>query len=260
MRYALLLHFIGENYHGWQVQTRAVSVQGELEKKLYLLNSEQPVRIHGCGRTDTGVHASFFVAHVELNQKVNCKTFMFKLNNMLPNDIAVHQVIPVTQTFHSRFSAISRSYTYYISKTKNAYLQPITAYYNQNFDVDKMNAACEELLRYSDFASFCKAGAQNKTTLCTVEHAKWHQSNDLLVFEICADRFLRNMVRAIVGTLLEVGLGKLSLKQFKEVIEARDRRVAGFSVPGRGLHLSYVEYPAAHLTSFKPLTNPIPDA
>lgn len=260
MKYALLLHYNGEKYHGWQVQNAAVSVQGTIETQISKLQGNQRVRVHGCGRTDTGVHAQYYVAHIEVSNSVNCETLRFKLNNMLPKDIAVAQAVPVYQNFHSRFSALSRSYTYYISREKNAYLGSFSAFYKDDFDIDQMNAACAVLLSHNDFASFCKAGAQNKTTLCAVEHAGWRWFGNLLVFEITADRFLRNMVRAIVGTMLEVGTGKLSIREFNEVILAKDRRVAGYSVPGRGLHLSHVEYPAAYLPRFKSIPNTVPHA
>lgn len=260
MRYALLLHYNGGKYHGWQVQKAAVSVQGTLEAQLAKLQGNQPVRVHGCGRTDTGVHAQYFVAHFESQIKMNCNTLQFKLNNMLPADIAVYQIVPVYPGFHARFTALSRSYTYFITREKSAYLSPFTAFYKDDFDTDLMNAACAVLLKHSDFASFCKAAAQNKTTLCTVEHAHWRAFGNLLVFEITADRFLRNMVRAVVGTLLEVGAGRLSIAEFNNVILAKDRRKAGYSVPGRGLHLSHVEYPSAYLTGFTSIPNSIPHA
>lgn len=260
MKYALLLHYNGGNYHGWQVQKTAVSVQGTLEDRLSQLHGNCPVRVHGCGRTDTGVHAKYFVAHIEVENELNCRVLRFKLNNMLPADVAVYKVVPVYGDFHARFSALSRSYTYYITREKNAYLAAFTAFYKDEFQVDQMNAACRVLLQHKDFASFCKAGAQNKTTLCAVEHAHWRTCDNLLVFEITADRFLRNMVRAVVGTMLEVGTGRLSITEFNNVILAKDRRKAGYSVPGRGLHLSHVEYPAAYLPAFKPIPNTVPHA
>lgn len=242
-RYVLKLAYNGTNYHGWQMQDNAHTVQSEITEKLSLLLKEQ-ICITGCGRTDTGVHASEFFAHFDIdNLCYSEKDLLHKLNNFLPEDIVIYELFHVSSDFHTRFSAISRTYSYYISQIKNPFKLSTSYYFNVNLDVDAMNKACGYLLAYTDFTSFSKLHTQTATNNCRIEMAGFEIVDKELVFTITADRFLRNMVRAIVGTLIEIGKGKLSAEAMKKVIEAKDRSGAGYSVPAHGLFLEKVVYP-----------------
>ena len=242
-RYFLQCSYKGTNYHGWQVQPNAVSVQEVLEKALSTLLRE-PVSVIGAGRTDTGVHASYFVLHFELEQAFSPQfDLVYKLNSFLPEDIAVQNVWPVSNEAHARFSALSRTYRYFIVNKKNPFVNETAHRYLKPLDVQKMNEAAKILLEYTDFTSFSRLHTDVKTNNCKIYHALWTEENNQLTFEIKADRFLRNMVRAIVGTLLEVGKGKLSLEGFRQIIERKDRSAAGASAPAKGLFLVDIEYP-----------------
>ena len=242
-RYVLKLAYNGTNYHGWQMQDNAHTIQSEITKKLSLLLKEQ-ISITGCGRTDTGVHASEFFAHFDIDDlSYPEKDLLHKLNNFLPEDIVIYELFHVSSDFHTRFSAISRTYSYYISQIKNPFKLSTSYYFNVNLDVDAMNKACGYLLAYTDFTSFSKLHTQTATNNCRIEMAGFEIVDKELVFTITADRFLRNMVRAIVGTLIEIGKGKLSAEAMKKVIEAKDRSGAGYSVPAHGLFLEKVVYP-----------------
>lgn len=243
MRYFIFLAYDGTEYHGWQYQPNAMSVQQRLQEALSVL-LDGDVSCVGAGRTDTGVHARMMVAHFDTDEAVDTDRLVFKLNGLLPSDISVYRVVPVLADAHARFSALSRRYRYYISLRKDPFNVRYVArmYYTLDFDV--MNRAAALLLRYDDFGSFCKAHSDNKTNICHVTQAIWmRQDEDVYCFEITADRFLRNMVRAIVGTLLDVGRGKITLGQFEEVIQSSDRCVAGDSVPAQGLFLEEISYP-----------------
>ncbi|PLX14481.1 MAG: tRNA pseudouridine(38-40) synthase TruA [Marinilabiliales bacterium] len=241
-RYFLKLAYNGADFHGWQVQDNAHSVQAEITDKLKLMLKED-LHIVGCGRTDTGVHASMFYAHFDINSEIrNVKDFIYKLNSFLSRSIVIYDLFKVDNEMHARFDAKSRTYKYYISPLKNPFKDEFSYQYFPKLDVDAMNQAAEKLFEYTDFTSFSKLHTQTNTNNCRIAHAKWEYENEMLVFTITADRFLRNMVRAIVGTLLEVGNLKMSTAEFQKVIELKDRSKAGFSVPAKGLFLHDIRY------------------
>ena len=219
-------------------------MQAELEKALATLLKEDIITT-GAGRTDTGVHASFFVAHFDSSKK-NLQwdqSLVFSLNEILPNDISIKEIVAVAPEAHARFSAISRTYQYYISRAKNPFSIETSWLYKGNLDIDKIKLASDQLIAYTDFSSFCKSGTETKTNNCKIFLASWEEKENQLVFTIRADRFLRNMVRAIVGTLIEVGRGKITQDEFAEIIESRNRSAAGPSAPPLGLILTNIEYP-----------------
>lgn len=243
-RYFIQLSYKGTNYHGWQVQPNAITVQEVLNKALStILNQE--VNVVGCGRTDTGVHASDFMAHFDLNEvrDVQGEKLVFRLNRFLPYDIAVKDLFLVKPEAHTRFDALSRTYQYFITKDKNPFRSESHWRMMHELDVAKMNQAAKLMFDYDDFTSFSKLHTDAKTNNCKIYKAEWEDRGDELVFTVSADRFLRNMVRAIVGTLVEVGRGKLDMDGFRQVIESKNRCNAGTSVPGHGLFLCEIEYP-----------------
>ncbi len=242
MRYFIELSYNGKKYHGWQNQPNAISVQQVLEKALSTLLRSK-TSILGAGRTDAGVHAKQMYAHFDTDVVFDRSELVGKLNSFLPKDVAISEIHPVKTDAHARFDATGRTYEYWIVTEKNPFHNQSAYLVYKKLDVDLMNAAAKELFKYEDFKSFSKTHTDVKTYICTIEKAVWEQRNEVLVFTIRADRFLRNMVRAIVGTLLEVGLGKLSIKEFKQIIESRDRNNAGTSVPGKALYLTAVTYP-----------------
>jgi len=244
IRYFLKLAYRGTAYHGWQVQENAHTVQAEINEKLSTLLGE-PVNVVGCGRTDTGVHAREFYAHFEVAQPIRWKVkdFVFKLNRFLPHDIAVYFLKEGPNDLHARFSATSRTYRYYISQRKDPFSRDLSMEYTGHLNMEAMQEAASYLKNYTDFTSFSKLHTQTATNNCKIQEAFWATEGSYLVFTITADRFLRNMVRAIVGTLLEIGKGKMKATDIKTVIEARDRSRAGFSVPAQGLFLEQVNYP-----------------
>lgn len=242
MRYFIYLSFDGTNYHGWQIQPNAVSVQQCLNKALStLLRAE--TEVVGAGRTDAGVHAHCMVAHFDCLQSVDCSWLSDKLNRLLPQDISVQKVVPVIPTAHARFDALSRTYHYWIYTKKNPFARHYATRVTYSLDFDKMNEASAYLLKVDDFTSFSKLHTDVKTNICEVYAAQWTQMEpDLWMFEIKANRFLRNMVRAVVGTLLEVGRGRLTLADFKNIIASKNRCAAGDSMPGNALSLVDIEY------------------
>ncbi len=241
-RYFIQLSYDGTAYHGWQIQPNGISVQETVERALSVV-AREAVAVTGAGRTDAGVHASFYIAHFDVeNQNLDNDKIIHNLNCLLPADIAVHRLFKVPSEAHARFSALSRTYKYYIVKTKDPFLRQYAAKEARIPDLDRMNEAARKLFGYDDFTSFSRLGTDVKTNNCKVDLAEWVDEGHRLVFTIRADRFLRNMVRAIVGTLLEVGFGKLSIEGFCKVIEARDRRAAGASVPAKGLFLVDIGY------------------
>lgn len=243
MRYFIQLAYNGTRFHGWQVQPNAITVQEVLTKAISIITREQ-VEVVGAGRTDTGVHASFYVAHFELQKELADEAKMcFKLNSFLNDDIRIDRIFKVDSEMHARFSAESRTYHYYLSEKKEPFRQEVIAFTPYKLDVDAMNKAAICIMDYIDFTSFSKLHTDVKTNNCKVMKAEWQRVDGVLVFEITADRFLRNMVRAIVGTLLEVGRGKLSVSGFCEIIEAKDRGLAGASAVPGGLFLSNISYP-----------------
>jgi tRNA pseudouridine38-40 synthase len=244
-RYFIELSFKGTEYHGWQSQPNAISVQQIIEEAFGLLIKEN-IRITGAGRTDTGVHASYFVAHFNTGTELikPYRETVRKLNHMLPRDIAVFSIFPVSGNAHSRFSALSRTYKYFISKRKDPFRHETSCFISGTPDLEEMNRAAGELFNHRDFGSFARTNTDVRTNICTIMHAGWEEYDDTLVFTIKANRFLRNMVRAIVGTMLKIGYGKLSVEEFRKIIEARDRRRAGTSALAQGLILTEIEYPS----------------
>ncbi len=243
-RYFLHISYNGKAYHGWQIQNNALSVQAVLNQKISIALQEN-IYVVGAGRTDTGVHAEFYMLHFDTQKEISDKAgFIDKINKLLPQDIAAYQIYDVPADANTRFDAVSRSYEYRISLKKNPFLTDFAWYYRFNLDIELMNQAAGLLLNYDDFTSFSKTGTQVKTNICKIYEAKWfYTEKSVLVFRIKADRFLRNMVRAITGTLIDVGKGKISVNDFKKIIEDKNRSSAGFSVPAHGLFLTDIEYP-----------------
>ncbi len=240
-RYFLYLAYDGTDYHGWQIQPNGNSVQAELNKALTTLLRE-PTAVVGAGRTDAGVHAKKMVAHFD-GAIDNLDLFMQKLNGILPNNIAILDIKKVTPDAHARFSALSRQYEYHICTEKNPFLEQFAQRIPADTDFEAMNRAARHLLDYSDFTSFSKLHTDNKTNICNVTFAEWRQYDNRWIFTIEANRFLRNMVRAIVGTLLSVGRGKISENDFCAIIEAKNRGAASASASAKGLFLTDVIYP-----------------
>lgn len=242
MRFFIQLSYNGTNYHGWQIQPNATSVQETLTKALNVVLNEKNIVIMGAGRTDTGVHASKMFAHFDYEKEIDSKTVVHKLNSYLPKDIAVSEIISVDENAHARFDAKQRTYEYKINLTKNVFLDELSWYYNKELDVEAMNDAASLLMEFIDFQCFSKVHTDVNTFNCAITQAFWKKENDQLIFTISADRFLRNMVRSIVGTLVNVGLGKISKTDFQKIIESKDRKKAGFSVPACGLYLTEIKY------------------
>lgn len=242
MRYFITLSYDGTRYHGWQIQPNGDSIQQELQKALSTL-LRQPVEVVGAGRTDTGVHAKMMVAHFDWEEPLDEKQLSYKLNKLLPQDIAVQEVRQVADDMHARFSAISRTYHYYIHTRKDPFLQAYSWQIPFALDFEKMNEAAKVLLEYKDFTSFSKVNTDTKTNLCDLKEAYWEEvAEGQWRFTITANRFLRNMVRAIVGTLVEVGRGRTGIEEMRQIIEAKDRCQAGESVPGKALFLVDIKY------------------
>lgn len=242
MRYFITLSYDGTNYHGWQVQPGADSVQARLNDALSKLLGGN-VECVGAGRTDAGVHASMMVAHFDTERELDCEQFAFRMNRIVPRDIAVQKVDKVSDEMHARFRATSRTYNYYVYTRKNPYRRHYAVQLHFEPDYAAMNDAASVLLETEDFTSFSKVNNDQKTNICNVTRAEWVQvEDDLWRFEITANRFLRNMVRAVVGTLLEVGRGKMSKEEFCRVISQKDRCSAGESVPGNALFLVDIKY------------------
>lgn len=248
-------------YHGWQRQPNAVTVQQTIEEALSTL-LRQPTTIMGAGRTDTGVHALMMYAHVDVAEsavanssvrdshrdeeqsgKADLENLTYKLNNLLPASIAIQGIFPVADDAHTRFDAISRSYIYKLSPIKNPFTEDKVYYYRPSLSLEKMNAAAQILLDYKDFECFSKAHTDVRTYLCDITHAGWQIVGNEWHFTITADRFLRNMVRAIVGTLIEIGRGKQPPEWMHEVLQSKNRAVAGASAPAHGLYLQHIRYP-----------------
>lgn len=244
-RYFIRLNYNGARYNGWQMQRNALSVQEVVTRALCDILAKE-VSLVGCGRTDTGVHAREFFAHFDLPQpltKNRMERLAFRLNRYLPPDIAVQSVFRVDPFLHARYNAISRTYRYYIHTEKDPFMENISWFIFGGLDVPLMNEAAKILTMTSDFTSFAKLHSASKTNNCRVSTASWEQQAHRLVFTITADRFLRNMVRAIVGTLVRLGQHKIGLPEFLSVIEGKDRSLAGSSAPAHGLFLERVEYP-----------------
>lgn len=242
-RYFLRLSFKGTNYSGWQIQENAISVQEKLNQALSLILDED-IQSVGCGRTDTGVHAKQFYAHFDCSDiPLDTGKIIYQLNAVLPYDISIAELIPVTKDAHARFDATSRTYEYFIAGNKNPFWKDFAMHGFMNPDPDLMNKACSHLFRYNDFTSFSKSNTQVKTNICSITEAQWVVKGDMMIFTISADRFLRGMVRAIVGTMLDIGTRKIEPDEIAAIIECKNRKEAGSSVPACGLFLSKVEYP-----------------
>ena len=243
-RYFIFISYKGTSYHGWQLQPNSVTVQKILDNALSVVLSED-ISTTGAGRTDTGVHALVFCAHFDSHSPdlAEKKNLIFRLNRLLPGDISVNAVRRVLTDANARYSAVSRTYRYYISRIKDPFFNSSSWFLHGNIDIEVMNQACRILFNHSDFTSFSRLHSGSKTNICKIYDAGWKEQDGRLVFTIRADRFLRNMVRAIVGTMVEIGFSKISLEEFEKIIQARDRCRAGRSAPARGLFLSDIEYP-----------------
>lgn len=251
MRYFIKLAYNGTFYHGWQIQPNAPSVQETLNKAFsVILNSE--INLMGAGRTDTGVHAKEMYAHFDFEIPFDIVSLIHKLNSYLPKDIVIYDIIIVPDEAHTRFDAAKRTYEYHINTFKDAFLQEQSWYFHQKLDLDLMNEAAALLLKHTNFQCFSKVNTDVNTFDCTIFEAYWtrvrteqngaKKENYKLIFTISANRFLRNMVRSIVGTLINIGLHKISLHDFEMIIESKNREKAGFSVPAHGLYLTKIEY------------------
>jgi len=245
-RYFIIISFKGTSYCGWQLQPNTVTVQKVLDEALSTIMREN-ISTTGAGRTDSGVHASFFCAHFDsaksdLDKREN---LIHRLNRYLPSDIAINNIRKVVTSAHARYSAISRTYRYFISRNKDPFYEGTSWLIagGIRIDIDSMNRACNILMQHSDFTSFSRLHSNAKTNICKIYSAEWVESGNMLVFTIRADRFLRNMVRAIVGTMIDVGTEKISLDDFQKIILSKDRCKAGKSAPAKGLFLTEIEYP-----------------
>jgi len=256
MRYFVTFSYDGSRYHGWQIQPNGDSVQARLQWALSLL-LRRDITVTGAGRTDAGVHARMMVAHFDLiplsterssltaddKEEIDGVQLAYKLNKLLPRDIAVSRVERVPDDLHARFSATSRMYRYYLHTVKDPFLSNTSCELHYPLDFNKMNQAAKVLMEYQDFGAFCKAHADVKTTLCHVTVAEWHQTSPTSwYFEIRANRFLRNMVRAVVGTLIDVGRGRVTLSDFRKIVEGKKRTEAGESMPAHALFLEDITY------------------
>ncbi len=242
MRYFIELQYDGEAYCGWQRQPEQSTVQGTIEEALSKL-LRKSTEIVGAGRTDTGVNASFYIAHFDTEMEIDCDHITHKLNAMLAQDIAIKRIYQVDDNLHARFDAIEREYTYLLSPVKSPFRRHSAWICYYQLDIEKMNEAAKVLLKTEDFTTFAKLNSNNKTNICHVSHAEWVVENDgTLRFTIRADRFLRNMVRSIVGTLVDVGRGRYSVAEFAEIVASRDLSRASSGAPPQGLFLSNVKY------------------
>jgi tRNA pseudouridine38-40 synthase len=244
MRYFVEIAYDGSKYHGWQIQPNGNTVQAELDRALSVICAEQ-IQSLGCGRTDTGVHATQFYAHFDCQRELH-EANLQNINALLPRDIAAKSLHHVDPGAHARFDASERGYQYFMHFEKDPFLEQRSFQFNSRFGLDlpAMNRCAALLLLEEDFASFCKSNSGSSTTICKLMLAEWSElPNGQLRFDIRADRFLRNMVRAIVGTLLDVGLGKISQDEFVHIIKQKNRSFAGTSVPPQGLYLTEVRYP-----------------
>jgi tRNA pseudouridine38-40 synthase len=242
LRYFISFAYNGKNFHGFQSQPDAASVQETLEQALSTLFREK-ITIVGAGRTDTGVHAKQMYAHFDTELDLESDYWSHKLNSFLPPSIVIYRIFSVHPDAHARFDATSRTYEYYIHTFKDAFIAEGSWYHSLPLDVEKMNEACSLLFEYIDFECFSKVHTDVNTFNCKISEAHWKQSGNQLIFTITADRFLRNMVRAIVGTMVNIGLGKIEVADLSTIIESKDRNKAGFSVPPHGLYLVNVAYP-----------------
>lgn len=241
-RYFIYLAYNGANYCGWQNQPNGVAVQYTIEQSLSAIIRAE-TRIAGAGRTDSGVHARQMVAHFDAAEVLDTEQLCYKLNNFLPKDITIHNIVETIPTAHARFDAYSRTYRYYITTIKDPFQYPYKYYINTPLDIALMNDYCGLLLQHEDFKCFSKLHTVVKTNICDITFAQWVEEGDDYIFKISANRFLRNMVRAIVGTMVDIGRHKISITQFRNILEAKDRTKAGASAPAHALFLEDVLYP-----------------
>lgn len=240
MRYFLQLSYHGKNYAGWQRQNNAISVQEIIEENLSKIFNE-PIEIIGCGRTDTGVHAKQYNAHFD-SEKQLPENFLYRINNMLPDDVAIHEISKVKENLHARFDAINRTYKYFIHFNKNPFVEEQSFLMHQKPDIEKMNNCIKQLYGEHDFSTFEKKGSDNKTSVCKLENAFWQSTEDGLVFTITANRFLRNMVRRITAALLMVGLDKMNEQELIHAVLNKEILDVKMAVPAKGLFLWQIEY------------------
>jgi tRNA pseudouridine38-40 synthase len=241
-RFFIEIKYDGTNYHGWQIQNNASSVQEEINKAFSTILQEK-IEVVGAGRTDAGVHAHQLFAHFDIEKEFENEKTLFKINKFLPEDISCTAITKVVDEAHARFAATARTYEYWISSNKNPFLQNRAHYLPYSLNLDLMNKAAQDLLNYTDFSCFSRSKTDTFTNDCDITFAHWEQKNDCLVFTITANRFLRNMVRAIVGTMLEIGQHKIEISDLKNIIESKNRANAGTSAPAHGLYLTEVKYP-----------------
>ena len=241
MRYFIDISYDGSNYHGWQIQPNADTVQHQINLAFSTILNEE-INVLGAGRTDKGVHAKKMIAHFDTNQTIDFEKFKYRINGFLKNDISLNDIYKVKEDAHARFSAISRTYEYRVSRTKNPF--SVNSYFLlRDLDFQSMKKACKFLHGSHDYTSFAKLHSENYTNNCEVYIANWKEDENLIIFTIKANRFLRNMVRAIVGTLIEIGEGKISFSDIETILMSKDRANAGYSVPANGLSLIDIEYP-----------------
>jgi tRNA pseudouridine38-40 synthase len=241
LRYFVRLSYLGTPFHGWQIQPNALSVQQELNRVLSTILTEE-ISVVGAGRTDTGVHAREMWAHFDTSKPLP-QNLLHRANSFIGKDIALYEFIKVRGEAHARFDAVERSYEYHFTTVKNPFAQQLAWHYPWPLHLGEMSRAAACLLDYEDFTSFSKSNTQTFTNLCDIKEARFEEKDDRIIFHITANRFLRNMVRAIVGTLIEVGKGKYNVDDFRKIIESKDRRLAGESAPAHGLYLTRVSYP-----------------
>ncbi len=242
-RYFIDISYDGTNYHGWQIQDNAITIQQVISNCISKILRKQ-IMIIGAGRTDAGVHAKNYIAHFDINKTINkISDIIYKLNNFLPYDISIHNLYRVQNTIHSRYSALQRTYEYNITTKKNPFIYNYSYYHKKIPDIKLMNKAAEQLYLFEDFTSFSKTGSNVNNNICKIKYAKWYERDNKITFKIIANRFLRNMVRAIVGTLLDVGYNKININDFVNIIRSKNRSNAGFSVPAKGLFLIKIDYP-----------------
>ncbi len=244
-RFFIRMAYNGKRFHGWQLQKGVATVQQAVNEALSKLLGIE-INVTGCGRTDTGVHASEFYAHFDYHENIsddNLGKYIFRMNQMLGREIAIYDIYQVNDNAHARFDAVSRTYHYRIARKKNPFQADYSYYLFGDLDVDLINKACDILKSYQDFECFSKVNTDANTFFCDIYDARWREKSSILTFEIRANRFLRNMVRAIVGTMLDIGKHKITLSDLRKIIESKNRSEAGYSVPAHGLFLVGVEYP-----------------
>jgi len=241
-RYLLEISYDGLGYSGWQIQSNDKTIQGYLQQSMSTLLGLD-IKLIGAGRTDSGVHAIKSFAHFDVNEKINCNELKFKLNGFLSKKIAIHNIFLVNSDFHARFSAISRTYEYHINFKKDPFLNNKSFFHLKPLDLSLFNEGCSYIIGKKDFSAFCKSKSDVKNKVCNVTYANCSSHNDMFIFKITANRFLHNMVRSIVGTLIDFSLSKINKNEILDIISSKDRTKSGYSVPPYGLYLVNVEYP-----------------